>query len=99
MPPGWDGLETVEYLWKVDSTLQVVVCSTYSDQPWEEIRDRTGRTDKLLILQKPFNSIEVLLQGIALCREWDLANKAVGRLNELSHLADERAMELQHANR
>jgi diguanylate cyclase (GGDEF)-like protein len=99
MPPGWDGLETVEHLWKVDSALQVVICSAYSDQPWDEIRDRIGRTDKLLILQKPFNSIEVLQQATALCRKWDLANKAAGRLNELSHLVDERAMELQHANR
>ncbi|NJN70317.1 MAG: diguanylate cyclase, partial [Nitrospira sp.] len=99
MPPGWDGLETVEHLWKVDSTLQVVICSAYSDQPWEEIRDRIGRTDKLLILQKPFNSIEVLQQATALCRKWDLANKAVGRLNELSHLVDERTVDLQQANR
>ncbi|MBK9307304.1 MAG: diguanylate cyclase [Nitrospira sp.] len=99
MPPGWDGLETIEHLWKVNSTLQVVVCSAYSDQPWEEIRDRIGRTDKLLILQKPFNSIEVLQQATALCRKWDLVNKTVGRLNELSHQVDERTEELQHANR
>jgi DNA-binding response OmpR family regulator len=99
MPSGWDGLETIEHLWKVGSTLQVVVCLAYSDQPWEEIRDRIGRTDKLLILQKPFNSIEVLQRATALCRKWDLANKAIGRLDELSHLVDERTVELQHANR
>lgn len=98
MSPGWDGLETIEHLWKVDGTLQIVICSAYSDQPWEEIRDRIGRTDKLLILQKPFNSIEVLQQATALCRKWDLGNKAVGRLNELSKLVDERTVELQHAN-
>lgn len=99
MPPGWDGVETIEHLWKVDSTLQVVVCLAYSDQPWEEIRDRIGRTDQLSILQKPFNSIEVLQRATALCREWDLTNKAVGRLDKLSHLVDERTVELQHANR
>ncbi len=27
MPPGWDGLETIEQLWKVDAGLQVVVCT------------------------------------------------------------------------
>ena len=98
MPPGWDGLETVEHLWKVDARLQVVICSAYSDQPWEEIRDRIGRTDKLLILQKPFNNIEVLQQATALCRKWDLANTATGQLNELSRLVEERTGELQRAN-
>ncbi|MGH7133851.1 MAG: response regulator transcription factor, partial [Phycisphaerales bacterium] len=34
MPPGWDGLETIENLWKVDPDLQVVICSAYSDHSW-----------------------------------------------------------------
>src|SRR4051812_46035640 len=29
MPPGWDGLQTIERLWGVDPNLQVVVCSAY----------------------------------------------------------------------
>lgn len=98
MPPGWDGLETIEQLWKVDAGLQVVICTAYSDQPWGEIRERIGRTDKLLILQKPFNSIEALQLATALCWKWDLANKAVGQLHELSRLVEERTAELQHAN-
>ncbi|MCX5728625.1 MAG: response regulator, partial [Nitrospirae bacterium] len=53
MPPGWDGLETIERLWKEDAGLQVVICTAYSDQPWNEITERVGRNDKLLILQKP----------------------------------------------
>ncbi len=98
MPPGWDGLETIEQLWKADSELQVVICTAYSDQPWGEIRERIGRTDKLLILQKPFNGIEALQLATALCWKWDLANKAVGQLHELSRLVDERTAELQRAN-
>lgn len=98
MPPGWDGLETIERLWKADDRLQVVICTAYSDQPWDEIRDRIGRTDKLLILQKPFNGIEVLQLATALCRKWDLANKALGQLDELNHVVDERTVELQRAN-
>jgi diguanylate cyclase len=98
MPPGWDGLETIERLWKADARLQVVICTAYSDQPWNEIRNRIGRNDKLLILHKPFNGIEALQLATALCRKWDLANKAVGELNELSHLIDERTGELQRAN-
>lgn len=98
MPPGWDGLETIEHLWKADARLQVVICTAYSDQPWDEIRERIGRTDKLLILQKPFNGIEALQLATALCRKWDLANTAAGQLNELSRLVEERTAELQRAN-
>lgn len=99
MPPGWDGLETIEHFWRADAALQVVICTAYSDQPWDEIRDRIGRTDKLLILQKPFNSVEVLQFATALCRKWDLARKVSGQMAELSHLVDERTTELRHANR
>ncbi len=99
MPPGWDGLETIEYLWEADPGLQVVICTAYSDQPWDEIRNRIGRNDKLLILQKPFNSIEVLQLATALCRKWDLTHKVARQLNELSHLVDERTRELQQANK
>ncbi len=31
MPPGWDGLETIERLWQVDPKLQVALCTAYSD--------------------------------------------------------------------
>jgi CheY-like chemotaxis protein len=31
MPPGWDGLTTIEHLWNVDGQLQVVICSASSD--------------------------------------------------------------------
>lgn len=99
MPPGWDGLETIERLWGADAAVQVVICTAYSDQPWDEIRDRIGRTDQLLILQKPFNSVEVLQLATALCRKWDLAQKVAGQMNELNHLVDQRTTELRQANR
>jgi diguanylate cyclase (GGDEF)-like protein len=98
MPPGWDGLETIEHLWKEDPELQVVICTAYSDQPWEEITKRIGRNDKLLILQKPFNSIEVLQLATALCRKWDLSHEVAGQLDELSRQVYKRTAELQGAN-
>jgi diguanylate cyclase (GGDEF)-like protein len=98
MPPGWDGLETIEHLWKADAELQVVICTAYSDQPWDEIKERVGQNDKLLILQKPFNGIEVSQLATALCRKWDLAHEVAGQLDELSRQVDERTAELRCAN-
>ena len=30
MPPGWDGLESIERLWAVDPDVQIVICSAHS---------------------------------------------------------------------
>lgn len=59
MPPGWDGVETVRNLWKVDPELEVVICSAYSDHPWTSIARELGNPSKLLLLRKPFESAEV----------------------------------------
>ena len=98
MPPGWDGLETIEHLWEADAELQVVICTAFSDHSWDEITNRIGQNDKLLILQKPFNSIEVLQLATALCRKWDLAQEVAGQLDELNRQVAKRTAELQGAN-
>ncbi|MEZ5977752.1 MAG: hybrid sensor histidine kinase/response regulator [Planctomycetota bacterium] len=66
MPPGWDGITTIAELWKVDPDLQVVVCTAFSDYSYDEILEKLGRTDKLLILKKPFDSVEVQQMALAL---------------------------------
>lgn len=72
MPPGWNGMKTIEEMWKVDARIEMVICTAYSDQNWEEIQDTLGMSDKLLILKKPFEPIEVLQHAIAACSKWDL---------------------------
>ena len=49
MPPGWDGLETIERLWQVDPKLQVVLCTAYSDHSGPMIQQHLGPTENLLI--------------------------------------------------
>jgi signal transduction histidine kinase len=59
MPAGWDGVRTIEALWREDANLQVVICTAYSDHPLEESLARLGSPDRLLVLKKPFDPIEV----------------------------------------
>ncbi|MES2039364.1 MAG: response regulator, partial [Pseudomonadota bacterium] len=59
MPPGWDGIETIEHLWQLDPRMQIVICTAYSDHSWEEVLGRLDARDRLLILKKPFDLIEV----------------------------------------
>jgi signal transduction histidine kinase len=80
MPPGWDGLETIERLWAADPEIQTVICTAYTDYSWDDIIQRLGHDDRLLILQKPFSSVEVSQLATSLTRKWDLARQARERL-------------------
>lgn len=76
MPPGWDGLTTIEKIWEIDPELQVVICSAYSDHSWPDICERLGQTDQLLILKKPFDNAEVSQLALALTKKWNLTRQA-----------------------
>ena len=80
MPPGWDGVETVDRLWNLSPELQAVICTAYSDYSWHDIIGRFGHTDKLLILKKPFETVEVLQLAHALTRKWFLERRAQAAL-------------------
>ena len=70
MPPGWDGLETIEHLWAVDPHIQVVICSAQADYDWMDVVQRLGHSDQLLVLRKPFEPIEVLQCANSLTSKW-----------------------------
>jgi two-component system NtrC family sensor kinase len=60
MPPGWDGIEVTPMLWKADPNLQIVICTAYSDYTWEEMFAKVGTSDRMFMLKKPFDRMEVL---------------------------------------
>lgn len=95
MPPGWDGLTTIEELWKVDPNLQVVICSAYSDHTWSDISERLGRNDQLLILKKPFDNAEICQLALALTTKWSLTLQARMKQEDLNRLVNERTAELE----
>lgn len=88
MPPGWDGVETVERLWRTDPQLQVVICTAYSDHPWDTVMARLDVRDRLLVLKKPFDPIEVSQLARTLTAKWDLSRQAALQIESLA-----RAME------
>jgi diguanylate cyclase (GGDEF)-like protein/PAS domain S-box-containing protein len=96
MPPGWDGLQTIENLWKVDADLQVVICSAYSDYSWSDIVKRVGVVDRLLILKKPFDTAEVCQLACALTEKWQLARYANLKLGQLQNMVEEQTASLKN---
>jgi diguanylate cyclase (GGDEF)-like protein/PAS domain S-box-containing protein len=98
MPPGWDGVETIEHLWHVDPDLQIVICTAHSDYNWHDISKRLGMSDSYVILKKPFDIIEVSQLAHAMTAKWTSMHQARLRMNELDRQVEERTFELSAAN-
>src|ERR1700722_15196971 len=88
MAPGWDGIETTCSIWKTYSELQVVLCTAYSDYSYEEILGKMGYSDKMVILRKPFDNIEVLQLAVGMTEKWRHRQQAKRRLSDLSVLIE-----------
>ena len=99
MPPGWDGIETISRIWEVYPDLQVVVCTAYSDYSWDDMNKKLGHSDRLVILKKPFDNMEVLQLAAALTEKWKLLQQTRAHVESLEARVNERTMELQSANR
>jgi len=98
MPPGWDGIETTARLWQADPDLQIILCTAYSDYSWKEMHARIGATDRMVILKKPFDAIEVMQLANALAEKWALLQQTRIKLHDLEQVVNERTRELQTSN-
>lgn len=87
MPPGWDGIRTIQRMWQEQPELQVVLCTAYSDYSWDDMIKELGQTDRLLVLKKPFDNIEVHQIVCALAEKWHL-------LNNLDQMVRQRTKEI-----
>jgi len=99
MPTGWDGLETIEHLWAVDPHVQIVICSAHADYDWMEVVRRLRHSDRLLVLRKPFEPIEVLQCACALTRKWQNERVMRNQLSSLEQVVSARTQGLEAANR
>jgi two-component system sensor histidine kinase/response regulator len=97
MPPGWDGVETIEHLWRADPRLQVVICTAYSDHSWDEVLARLDVQDRLLVIKKPFDMIEVSQLARTLTSKWTLARRAATQTGRLERAVRARTAELAAA--
>ena len=75
VPSGTNCVETIERLQKHDSELQIVICTANSDFTWSEIIGRLGDSHELLILKKPFDSMEVIQLAHAMTDKWNATRR------------------------
>jgi signal transduction histidine kinase/CheY-like chemotaxis protein len=59
---------------------------------------KLGYSDRLVILKKPFDNIEVLQLAISMTEKWRLYNQAKLRLEDLEKMVQERTVQLETTN-
>jgi signal transduction histidine kinase len=89
IPPGLDGLQTIKKMQMEDDRLQYIVITAYSDYSWQDISNSLISKDNLLVIKKPFESIEIRQSASALIQKWHIAME---REHILAALAMQRDM-------
>lgn len=94
MPPGIDGVETINRIWKEYPLTEMVICTAYSDYSWTEILDNLGKTDHLLFMRKPFDATALKQTALSLTTKWQLQQETVSYTENLEIEVDKRTREL-----
>ena len=97
MPPGWDGIETTQRIWQICPDLQVVICTAFSDCSWNDMQDQIDPQDRLLVLKKPFDTIEILQMANALTQKWLRLQESKIEFGDLHHMVSARTRELEES--
>ncbi|WP_067733178.1 two-component system response regulator [Novosphingobium naphthalenivorans] len=71
MPPGIDGRETARRIRAMDSDINLVIVTAYSDHSATDIAAVAGPADKIFYISKPFSNEEIRQMAVALCQRWD----------------------------
>ena len=95
MPPGWDGIETTRQIWQVCPDMQIVICTAYADCCWSEVQEQIKPRDRMLILKKPFDIIEVMQLAISLTEKSRLLLESKSHLQDLEQRVKLRTQELE----
>jgi signal transduction histidine kinase len=98
MPPGWDGVKTIEKIWEIDPDIQIVLCTAYSDYSWNDIFEKLGERDGLVILKKPFDAVEAIQLAFAFTEKWRLHRRSALKREELENMVRERTATVQRTN-
>lgn len=70
-----NGVALVKRLWEVDSGLNAVLCNADPALDWQQIAEKLGESDQLLILQQPLSDLVVRQVVNAMVRQWQLVKQ------------------------
>lgn len=83
-PGDWNGLAIIQKIRAIDPDIELIICSTYTDDSWLEIAEELGICDKYLFLNKPFRVSEIKQMVKNLAAKWRLQVRNKAYLQELA---------------
>ncbi|VAW67777.1 diguanylate cyclase/phosphodiesterase (GGDEF & EAL domains) with PAS/PAC sensor(s) [hydrothermal vent metagenome] len=83
MPPGLDGIKTIAKIWEKYPTMEIVICTAYSDYSWVDIIEILGPSAHLLVLKKPFDADEAQQMALSLTKRADKAFEQANNVQQL----------------
>lgn len=96
MPPGINGIEAIDRIWKKHPYTEMVIVTAFSDYSWESILQTIGQTDRLMFLRKPFDQVTVKQMALALTKKYNLAMKVRDYLEHMETEVRTRNHQLEH---
>jgi predicted signal transduction protein with EAL and GGDEF domain len=98
MPPGWDGTETIRRIWQADPSLHICLCTAFGDHEWSDMLRHLGVSDRLLVIKKPFDPIEIRQATLAMSEKWRSEQRWKNQVASLEAVVRGRNAELQRAS-
>jgi signal transduction histidine kinase len=95
MPPGMNGIETIQEIWEDHPYTEIVICSAYSDYSWDQIVENLGNTDNLLLMKKPFDVTALKQTALTLTTKWNLRQQTMAHTENLEKEVQARTQELE----
>ena len=94
----WNGYAVAQIL-QEDPDLQVVLCPDGSDDRWMHGFLGLDGSHRLLVLAKPFETVEIQQLAHALCEKWRLKQEARLQQRHLDQIVNEQTVALQNKTR
>ncbi len=99
MPPGMDGVQLIEMVWRKYPDLEIVICTAYSDYTWEDLNRKFGERERLLFVRKPFDHIAIRQIAAALTKKRNAEQALRKSRDELQALNNIQKADLLEAKR
>ena len=84
MPPGIDGVQTIRRIREIDSDLEIVIMTAYTDRPLSTILDDMEKLHKLLYVRKPFAREEIQQITLSLVEKWNVEQAFARKQQQLT---------------
>jgi signal transduction histidine kinase len=95
LPPGMNGIETIQKIWEKHPYTEIVICTAYRDYSWDQIVRNLGHTDTLLFMKKPFDVTALKQTALTLTTKWNLRQETIAYTDNLEQEVAVRTEELQ----